>query len=138
MPQLSSGRHVCISASLYLDALNQLSDEQKTYLIVQYRMTVTTPEDLLPQLTVGYFDLSTGEEPPFAPAYPTAYTVQDVLDGKSDFSEVETKEFKQWIDEKLAGSEWLTQQFNDIDLAIRHNDVWKSDLWADVNGEQED
>ncbi|MBP7623351.1 MAG: hypothetical protein KA763_05220 [Xanthomonadales bacterium] len=137
MPQLKSGRHVALSASPYLDALNSEKDESKYFAIIALRAHTNTPQALRDHLVIGYFVDGVGT-PPDAPSYNTGYCVGDVLEGRTDWSPAEIEEFRHFFDEPRF-SAWLQVQFDEIDEAIRNSPVWHSELLAnDLNSDEID
>lgn len=127
MPKLSSGRHVALSASPYLDALDGESDEAKYFAIVALRLHAGNPEALRDHLVIGYFVDDEGA-PPNAPVRDSGYCVADVLAGRTDWSDDEIEEFRRFIDSDPRFGPWLQSQFDEINEAIRSNPVWRSDL----------
>lgn len=128
MPQLTSGRHVALSASPYLDALSSEKDESRYFAILALRLHANSPQALRDHLVIGYFVEGEGT-PPDAPSYNSGYCVADVLEGRSDWSAEEVDEFRQFLDEPRIG-DWLQAQFDEIDDAIKNNTVWGSALLA--------
>ncbi|MCC7182361.1 MAG: hypothetical protein IT509_02175 [Rhodocyclaceae bacterium] len=126
MPQLSSGRHVSLSASPFLDALSSEQDGSRYFAIVALRVHAATPQALRDHLVIGYFVDGQGT-PPDAPSYSTGYCVADVLEGRTDWSPDEVDEFRQFLDQPRFRT-WLQARFDEIDEAIRNNPVWGSEL----------
>lgn len=132
MPQLSSGRHVAVSADLLIAACQNGSDEQRSVFIMAYRLNVPTPEALEPRLAVCHFDLTQGT-PPNAPCHPSGYVVADVLEGRrDDWTPEEVEEFRTWLRTNPRQKVWLQQQFDAINDAIRNSSVWHSPLWTEI------
>lgn len=127
MPQLSSGRHVALSASPYLDALRAEHDESKYFAVVALRLHAGTPQALRDQLVVGYFVEGQGT-PPDAPAYNSGYCLADVLEGRTDWSPDEVDDLRQFVEHDPRFGPWLQARFDEINEAIRDNPVWGSEL----------
>lgn len=126
MPQLVSGRHFGILPSGLRESLSQGSDEQRSYVILAVRMYMQSLDDLAKSLQVAYF----GEGgPPDAAPYLSGFIVQDVLDGKADWSDSELAEFRHWLATDVRLRDWLQMQIDEIDEAIRNSSVWESPLW---------
>jgi hypothetical protein len=128
MPQLSSGRHVCLSADHLLKGLMTGPDERKYYLLLVYRTTVTSPAKLRDHLFVGYGD----GPPPDATYVLSPFTVLDVLEGRSDWTADEVAEFRTWLETNPAIGPYLEEQFAAINEVILRDPLWESDL---VNGD---
>lgn len=121
MPQLKSGRHVALSVSPYLDAINSGSEEQRFFAIVAVLMNAGTPEALRNHVVIGYFIESEGT-PPDAPCHISGYCVGDVLEGRSDWAPDEVDELTALLDEPRF-HQWLGAQFDVIDHAIKGSPV---------------
>ena len=120
MPKLSSGRHVSVAPLSLLEQI-KFGEEFKVYqLIFVYRMAVQEPKDLRNVLPVIYFLEGQGE-PPDAPQYESGHLVQDVLDGKAGWSEIEIEDFKKWLETDPALNDWVNTNFKEIDEAIRNS-----------------
>lgn len=134
MPQLKSGRHVALSASPLIDQLKFGTDVEISAVVIAYRLTISSAHQLRDFLTVGYF--REGEEPPEARSYNSGFLVKDVLAGKADWSQEEIQEFEAWLNANTKLNDWLTEQFNSINVAIRDNLVWDSPFWIDDESER--
>lgn len=126
MPQLSSGRHVAVSISPYLDALADGPDESRYFAVVALRLHAATPEALRDHVVIAYFVEGQGT-PPDAPYYNSGYSVGDVLSGRSDWTPDEIEDLRKFLDEPRM-IDWLRHEFAEIDRAIRENPVWDSEL----------
>lgn len=126
MPQLKSGRYVALSVSPYLHALTDGPDEARYFAIAALRLHAWTPEALRGHVIIGYFDTSAGT-PPDAPSYDSGYCVDDILQGRSDWSADEIEEFRMFLATPRMEA-WLKDQFDAIDRAIRENPVWGKSL----------
>lgn len=129
MPRLSSGRMVMLSATSLLDKIKFGSDESVSAVIVAYRLSVSTPRDLVGYLTVGYF--RDGDEPTEGNAYDSGFTVNAVMQGRAGWSEDEIRELETWIKNEPRIEAWLSEQFEEINAAIRDSVVWSVPLWTD-------
>ncbi|MBL0028265.1 MAG: hypothetical protein IPO95_03995 [Rhodanobacteraceae bacterium] len=127
MPQLKSGRHVTFSTSPYLDALAAEKDEAKYFALFALRLYASTPEALRDHVVIGYFAEGEGT-PPDAPSYNSGYCVADVLEGRTDWSPDEIEDLRQFMVHDPRFGAWLQAQFDDINVAIRDNQVWDSEL----------
>lgn len=127
MPQLKSGRHVTFSASPYLDALAAEKDEAKYFALFALRLNASTPEALRDHVVIGYFVEGEGT-PPDAPSYNSGYCVADVLEGRTDWSLDDVEDLRQFMAHDPRFGPWLKAQFDDINVAIRDNPVWDSEL----------
>ena len=125
MPRLSSGRHVCLTTDHLLAALTRGSNEMKFMAVVSYRLTVTNPEALRKHLRIGYL-----EGPPPSPAFLSPYTVQDVLEGRSDWCGQDVADFREWFETHPAVGPWLEMQFDLINEAIRNDPLFESELFT--------
>lgn len=127
MPQLKSGRHVAFSTSPYLDALGAEKDEAKYFAIFALRVHASTPQALRDHVVIGYF-VEGGGIPPHAPSYDSGYCVADVLEGRTDWSPDDIEDLRQFMAHDPRFGPWLQAQFDDINVAIRDNPVWDSEL----------
>ena len=127
MPQLKSGRHVAFSTSPYLDALGAEKDEAKYFAIFALRVHASTPQALRDHVVIGYFVEGEGT-PPHSPSYNSGYCVADVLEGRTDWSPDDIEDLRQFMTHDLRFGPWLQAQFGDINVAIRDNPVWESEL----------
>lgn len=131
MPQLSSGRHVALSASPYLDAVASEKDESKYFAIVALRLHASTREALRDHLVIGYFVEGQGT-PPNAPTYNSGYALGDVLEGRTDWRPDEVDDLREFVERNPRFQPWLQAEFAAIDEAIRTSPVWASGLLADA------
>lgn len=129
MPRLSSGRLVMLSATPLLDRIKFGTDESVSAVIVAYRLSVSTPRDLVGYLTACY--IRDGEEPIEANAYDSGFTVNAVMGGRAGWSEDEIRELDEWIKNEPRLETWLREQFDEINAAIQGNVVWDTPLWMD-------
>lgn len=130
MPQLSSGRQFALGMLDFESSFAELSDRQKYFWIMTYRMQIKEPIDLADILPIVYFE----GEPPDAPRYESGFTVGDVKDGKSDWSDAEIEELQHWLTTSRA-DRWLRDAYEKVNQMIKHSTVWESD-WLNGNSEQ--
>lgn len=137
MPQLKSGRHVALSASPLLDKIRYGSDTSVSAVIMAFRLSVSSPQQMRDFLTVGYFRVGEGN-PPNAASYDSGFLVKDILEGEADWTEEEIREFENWLNTNPEINHWLSEQFKEIDTAIRNHVVWSAPLWTDYESEKAD
>ena len=130
MPQLKSGRHVAASASPIMGIIQHGSDNDVSAAIMAFRLSVHSAEELRDHLTVGYFRENEGT-PPNAPSYDSGFSIKDILEGKSDWSEEEVSEYRTWLETNENFKQWLLKQYEEIDSAIKKHKVWSSALWTE-------
>ena len=130
MPKLSSGRHLGIVPTNFVEAVTQGSDEQRSIAIMAFRLEVSTPQKLKPLFQIAYFREGEGE-PPNAPRYLSGFTVGNILEGKSDWTDSEAREFAMWVESDARFIAWTQDHFDEINAAIKQNSVWQSPLWTD-------
>lgn len=127
MPQLTTGRHVAFSVTPYLDALSEGSDDSRYFAISALAMHASTPDALRDHVLICCFIEGEGT-PPDAPVYFTGYCIGDVLEGRTDWNPDEVEELRGFVMHGPRFSEWLQDQFDALDSAIRNNPVWNSPL----------
>lgn len=127
MPQLKSGRHYALSAMHYLDALASEKPQTRYYAMLALRLHALTPGALRDHLAVGYFIDGEGA-PPDAPCYNAGYCVADVLEGRAGWTQAEIDECRNFLESDSRFAQWLQEQHDQINVAIRDNPVWNSPL----------
>lgn len=130
MPQLKSGRHVSIQVVNLADKVRFGSDVEVLALVVEYRLRVRSPKDLLGFMPVLYYRESEWS-PSNAPTYPSGYSVRQVLDGESDWSMKEVEEFRQWLESNRALNECVAEEHQSVHEAIIASPLWESELMTD-------
>jgi hypothetical protein len=108
-----------------------IKDDAPCYFaIVALRTHVPSIEHLVNHIVIGYFRDGEGT-PPDAPNYHSGYCIGDVLEGRSDWTESERNELREFIESEPRFRSWLEVHYADIDIAIRENAVWSSPLLQD-------
>lgn len=125
MPQLKSGRHVGVAPSSLLDELASNDDQRVRALILLYRLTVKSASDLLLTLPVVYFANTEVFDP--RSAYPSNFSVENVLAGEDGWSSEEIAEFRLWLAENDNFQNWLNEYFREVDTAVRTSRTWRDD-----------
>lgn len=127
MPQLKTGRHVAFSVTPYLDALSDDSDEVRYFAIIALAIHASSLDELRDHVLICCFVEGEGT-PPDAPVHYTGYCIGDVLEGRTDWNPDEVDELRSFVMHEPRFTQWLQDQFDAIDTAIRNNPVWNSPL----------
>ncbi|MBI4999077.1 MAG: hypothetical protein HZC22_19680, partial [Rhodocyclales bacterium] len=98
--------------------------------ILAFRLSVASPQDLRDHVTVGYLR-DPGGGPAPENTYSSGFSIGDVLQGKAGWSEDEVHEFADWLESEPRLQRWLADQLEEINAAIRDSQVWESPMWTD-------
>jgi hypothetical protein len=109
---------MAFSASPYLDAVRTGTDAQRYFAIVALRLNALTPEALVKHLPIAYFVEGT-DTPPNARNYNSGLCVDDILEGRSDWSTDEVEELRHLVTDDARFKSWLQARFDEIDDAIQ-------------------
>jgi len=97
---------------------------------VKFRLEIGNATALRDSLAIVHFRTDEGT-PPDAPAYPSGYSVRDIVSGRSDWATEEVAEFAEWLRDNPRLDQWARSAFYEIDAEIRNSSVWQSPLWTD-------
>ncbi|HXG28345.1 MAG TPA: hypothetical protein VNJ47_05795 [Nevskiales bacterium] len=129
MPQLKSGRHFGLSIEWLLKDLREGSRNAINAAIIQARIKMGTPEKLKNHLGIYYFEEGQGE-PPNAPCYFSGLLVQQVLDGKSDWSQEEVEELRLWLQTERIET-WVKERHQEVHKAV--SEAFDGSIWNIMN-----
>lgn len=130
MPQLSSGRHIAISADPIHDNIAKGKDGKRYAAILVFRLTVHNAAELRNHMRVAFYHLTKGT-PSVESSFDSGFSVADVLNGKADFSDAEVDEFRHWLDTDPRVEPYITGEYQRINQAILHSPVFRSPLLTD-------
>ncbi len=124
--KLTTGRHVAISVQPYIRAVTTGTDTSMYFAVTTIRLHAPQPEKLCGYLAVGCLDEleSTGAEPIWRDS---SYGVDDILEGKTDWTSSEVEEFRSLIDSGNFQS-WLKDADIELDTAIKDSPLWQTEL----------
>lgn len=120
MPRLSSGRAVGIGPSIYSHLGKDDSSVMSVLLAIQFRQYMHSHENLLAACPVLLVE---GIDGPSPRTTKSRYRVGQLLSGESDWSDLETSEYRDWISSPFVTG-WIEKEFARLDEFVTDMDPY--------------